>query len=111
MPATQRVHPQKWAELQEASPCGSAPLRDLLSSLLLLFFGGRALPVPEVEAIAQLTDDGLAKGVHNSLQADGPRIYFNEGRWGASPDHKSLYYTTGGANPELVRFGLHDHRP
>ena len=31
-------------------------------------------------------------------------------RWGASPDHKSLYYTTGGANPELVRFGLDDHK-
>src|SRR6516162_6204332 len=42
MPATQRVHAQEWAELQAASPCGSAPLRDLLSSLLLLFFCGRA---------------------------------------------------------------------
>jgi hypothetical protein len=72
MPATQRVHPQEWAELQAASPYGSAPLRDLLSSLLLLFFlWARPPAVPEVEAIAQLTDDGLAKGVHNSLQTDG----------------------------------------
>ena len=31
-------------------------------------------------------------------------------RWGASPDHKLLYYTTGGANPELVRFGLDDRK-
>ena len=80
MPATQRVQAQGWAELQAASPCGSAPLRDLLSSLLLSFFVGAPPAVPEVEAIGRLTDDSLAKGVHNSLQTDGPRIYFNEGK-------------------------------
>ena len=49
----------------------------------LVFWWTRPPVVPVVEAITQLTDDGLAKGVHNSLQTDGPRIYFNEGRWGS----------------------------
>jgi serine/threonine protein kinase len=48
-----------------------------------LFWWTRPPAVPVVEAITQLTDDGNAKGVHNSLQTDGPRIYFNEGRWGS----------------------------
>ena len=38
--------------------------------------------VPTVEAITQITDDGQAKGVFNSLQTDGSRLYFNEGRRG-----------------------------
>ena len=38
--------------------------------------------VPTVEAITQITDDGKAKGVFNSLQTDGSRLYFNEGRRG-----------------------------
>jgi serine/threonine protein kinase/Tol biopolymer transport system component len=49
----------------------------------LLFWWTRPPALPVVEAITQLTDDGNAKGVHNSLQTDGPRIYFNEGRWGS----------------------------
>ena len=49
----------------------------------LLFWRTRPPAAPIVEAITQLTDDGNAKGVHNSLQTDGPRIYFNEGRWGS----------------------------
>jgi len=60
---------------------------------------GASSPCAGGRAIAQLTDDGLAKGVYNSLQTDGPRIYFNEGRWGASPDHKSLYYTDRRSEP------------
>jgi serine/threonine protein kinase/Tol biopolymer transport system component len=48
-----------------------------------LFWWTRPPAVPVVVAITQLTDDGNAKGVHNSLQTDGPRIYFNEGRWGS----------------------------
>ncbi len=38
--------------------------------------------VPTVEAITQITDDGKPKGVYNSLQTDGSRLYFNEGRRG-----------------------------
>jgi Tol biopolymer transport system component len=38
--------------------------------------------VPVVEAITQLTDDGQPKGTFNSLQTDGTRLYFNEGRRG-----------------------------
>jgi Tol biopolymer transport system component len=49
----------------------------------LVFWWTRPPAVPAIEAITQLTDDGLPKGVHNSLQTDGPRIYFNEGRWGS----------------------------
>ena len=37
---------------------------------------------PVVETIAQLTDDGRPKGVLDSLQSDGLRLYFNEGRRG-----------------------------
>ena len=48
-----------------------------------LFWWTRPPGAPVVEAINQITDDGNAKGVHNSLQTDGPRIYFNEGRWGS----------------------------
>ena len=36
-----------------------------------------------MESITQLTDDRRPKGVHNSLQTDGPRIYFNEGTRGS----------------------------
>jgi Tol biopolymer transport system component len=31
-------------------------------------------------------------------------------RWGVSPEHKYLYYTTGGPDPELVLFRLGDHK-
>jgi hypothetical protein len=31
-------------------------------------------------------------------------------RWGVSPEHNCLYYTTGGPDPELVRFSLGDHK-
>ncbi len=42
----------------------------------------RPYGVPTVEAITPITDDGNAKGVHNSIQTDGLRLYFNEGRAG-----------------------------
>jgi len=38
-------------------------------------------PTVSIESIIQLTDDGQPKGVHNSLQTDGSRLYFNEGRY------------------------------
>jgi serine/threonine protein kinase/WD40 repeat protein len=38
--------------------------------------------VPTVESITQITEDGKPKGVFNSLQTDGTRLYFNEGRRG-----------------------------
>jgi hypothetical protein len=31
-------------------------------------------------------------------------------RWGVSPDYKFLYYTIGGPDPELIRFGIADHK-
>jgi DNA-binding winged helix-turn-helix (wHTH) protein/Tol biopolymer transport system component len=49
----------------------------------LVFWWARPPAVPVVEAITQLTEDGRAKGVHESLQTDGSRLYFNEGRRGS----------------------------
>jgi eukaryotic-like serine/threonine-protein kinase len=48
----------------------------------LAYWWSRPPGVPVVEAITQITDDGKAKGVHNSIQTDGSRLYFNEGRTG-----------------------------
>ena len=67
----------------------------VLAAALFFFWSTRSPAVPVVEAITQLTDDGNGKGVHNSLQTDGPRIYFNEGRWG-SLEIKQVAATTGG---------------
>ncbi len=50
--------------------------------LALAYWWSRPSGVPTVEAITPVTDDGNAKGVHNSIQTDGLRLYFNEGRPG-----------------------------
>jgi serine/threonine protein kinase/Tol biopolymer transport system component len=63
-------------------------------AMALLYWWTRPPGVPVVEAITQITDDGIGKGVHNSLQTDGPRIYFNEGRWG-SLETKQVAVTGG----------------
>src|ERR1035438_6367261 len=59
----------------------------LLAALIALggavaYWWTRPSGIPVVEAITQITDDGKAKGVHNSIQTDGSRLYFNEGRTG-----------------------------
>ncbi len=36
-------------------------------------------PVPVVEAVTQLTDDGEPKWIYDNLLTDGSRVYFNEG--------------------------------
>jgi transposase len=66
-----------------SKPVSLAAVVSLVVLAALLFWWTRPPAVPVVEAITQLTDDGNTKGVHNSLQTDGPRIYFNEGRWGS----------------------------
>ncbi len=48
----------------------------------LVYWATRPAGVPVVESITQITDDGRAKGTFNSLQTDGSRLYFNEGRRG-----------------------------
>ncbi len=90
--------------LEALSDSGSASVRPLLeerrtstrkkmmwaplAALLILALGliaywmTRPEAVPTVEAITQITDDGQPKGVFNSLQTDGSRLYFNEGRRG-----------------------------
>jgi serine/threonine protein kinase/Tol biopolymer transport system component len=50
--------------------------------LALAYLWTRPPGAPGVEAITQVTDDGKPKGVFNSLQTDGSRLYFNEGRRG-----------------------------
>ena len=70
----------------------SAALVALVAAFLSWF--ARPPAVPVVEEITQLTDDGNPKGVHNSLQTDGSRIYFNEGRWG-SLDIRQVAVTGG----------------
>ena len=52
----------------------------IAAALLYQLTRPRAATV-SIESIAQLTDDGKTKGVHNSLQTDGSRLYFNEGRY------------------------------
>jgi eukaryotic-like serine/threonine-protein kinase len=55
----------------------------VVASLAALAFWWSRPPGPVViDGINQLTDDGKAKGVHESLQTDGLRLYFNEGRLG-----------------------------
>jgi eukaryotic-like serine/threonine-protein kinase len=49
---------------------------------VVVFWWTRPPGAPFIEAINQLTDDGKPKGVHESLQSDGSRLYFNEGRLG-----------------------------
>jgi eukaryotic-like serine/threonine-protein kinase len=73
--------------LTESSASNKATLWVLLAVLIALGLGfaywwTRPPGIPTVEAITPITDDGKAKGVHNSIQTDGLRLYFNEGRTG-----------------------------
>jgi len=55
----------------------------VISLAALAFYWWQRPPaVPVVQAVTQITDDGQPKGVFNSLQTDGMRLYFNEGRRG-----------------------------
>jgi eukaryotic-like serine/threonine-protein kinase len=70
---------KRWSRLLITAGIAATPIS--LGVIAAYWWGGSALPL--VQAIAQLTEDGKAKGVHNSLQTDGSRIYFNEGRSGS----------------------------
>jgi DNA-binding winged helix-turn-helix (wHTH) protein len=59
------------------------------------FWGTRPPADAVVESVTQITDDGQAKGVFDSLQSDGSRLYFNEGRRGDL--HIAQVAVTGGA--------------
>jgi eukaryotic-like serine/threonine-protein kinase len=61
-----------------------------------------------VEAITQLTDDGKPKGVFNSLQTDGSRLYFNEGRRG---DLKIAQVSVSGGPVSTIPTPLIDAQP
>jgi serine/threonine protein kinase/Tol biopolymer transport system component len=47
-----------------------------------VFWWRQPLAMPVVEAVTQLTDDGEAKSIFNSLLTDGSRVYFNQGTAG-----------------------------
>ena len=69
------VHGTKWRWLA-AGACAAALTAGVA-------FWWMQPPAPAVvEGIKQVTDDGQPKGVFNSLQTDGTRLYFNEGRRG-----------------------------
>jgi serine/threonine protein kinase/Tol biopolymer transport system component len=59
----------------------AAVLAGAIASALILWWR-QPLAMPVVEAVTQLTDDGEAKSVFNSLLTDGSRVYFNEGTAG-----------------------------
>ncbi len=61
-----------------------------------------------VEAITQITDDGRPKGVFNSLQTDGSRLYFNEGRRG---DLKIAQVAVTGGAVSIIPTPLIDAQP
>ena len=63
---------------------------------------------PVVDAITQITDDGKAKGVFNSLQTDGSRLYFNEGRRG---DLKIAQVAVSGGPVSIIPTPLIDAQP
>ena len=64
--------------------------------------------VPTVEAITQITEDGKAKGVFNSVQTDGSRLYFNEGRRG---DLKIAQVAVTGGPVSIIPTPLIDAQP
>jgi DNA-binding winged helix-turn-helix (wHTH) protein len=69
------VHAARWKWLA-AGACTAA-----LAAGMAYWWMQPAAPAV-VEGIKQVTDDGQPKGVFNSLQTDGTRLYFNEGRRG-----------------------------
>ena len=75
---------------------------------LIAYWLTRPEDVPTVEAITQLTDDGKPKGVFNSLQTDGSRLYFNEGRRG---DLKIAQVAVSGGPVSIIPTPLIDAQP
>jgi serine/threonine protein kinase len=80
----------------------------VLGSGLIAYWLTRPEAVPTVEAITQITDDGKAKGVFNSLQTDGSRLYFNEGRRG---DLKIAQVAVSGGPVSIIPTPLIDAQP
>jgi DNA-binding winged helix-turn-helix (wHTH) protein/Tol biopolymer transport system component len=79
----------------------------LAAVVILWIWWNRVPTVPVVEAVTQLTDDGLPK--QGPLLTDGARIYFNEGAEGswkivqvAATGGETSMVSTGLANPQLV---------
>jgi len=67
----------------------------LIAAVVVLYLWIRPPAVPVVEAVTQLSDDGVAKWIYTGLQTDGSRIYFNEGTVGSL--NVAQVSVTGGA--------------
>jgi serine/threonine protein kinase/Tol biopolymer transport system component len=70
-----------------------------IAVLAFVFWWNRAYAVPTVEAVTQLTDDGEPKPNWSNLEADGSRVYFNEGTNG---DLKIAEVSTNGGATAAV---------
>src|SRR5262249_33580011 len=67
----------------------------LIAAVMVLYLWTRTPAVPVVEAVTQISDDGVAKWIYTGLQTDGSRIYFNEGTVGSL--NVAQVSVTGGA--------------
>jgi Tol biopolymer transport system component len=67
----------------------------LIAAATVLYLWTRPPAVPVVEAVTQLSDDGVAKWIYTGLETDGSRIYFNEGTVGSL--NVAQVSVTGGA--------------
>ena len=74
----------------------------------LAFWWARPPETAVVESITQITDDGQPKGVFNSLQTDGTRVYFNEGRRG---DLQIAQVAVTGGQVSIIPTPLIDPQP
>src|SRR5215469_946353 len=81
----------------------------VISLVALAFYWWQRPPaVPVVQAVTQITDDGQPKGVFNSLQTDGMRLYFNEGRRG---DLQIAQVAVTGGQVSIIPTPLIDAQP
>ena len=70
--ANRTVSVRKWAWIAAAAVV-------IAVTTALVSWWRKPPPIPVLEAVTQLTDDGEAKFVSSNLLTDGSRIYFNEG--------------------------------
>jgi len=99
VPSGRQVSRRKWMRI--------ASLTVPLATAAVIIWWNRPPAVPVVEAVTQLTDDGLPK--QGPLLTDGARIYFNEGAQGSwkivqvsATGGETSLVSSALANPQLV---------